>query len=434
MPNLFTMKILLPEIELYVTSLFKSNLNSSYIYHNLSHTRRVVNSVKVLIEGENIAEDDTNSLLIAAWFHDIGFIKTHVNHEELSIEIAEKFLKEHQVSDEKIRMISGLIMATKMGHQPQTDLEKIIKDADCAHFADKSYQDISELLRGEWELTSQKDYNDIDWTQENIDFFTKCHQFHSTFALNNWQKGKDKNLASLLKKLKRQKQEAAKDEAKKEELALKKTRAKLPERGVETMFRVTLKNHITLSDIADTKANILLSVNAIIVSLALSSLLPKLDNPSNAYLIIPTIIFVLFTVASMILSVLATRPNVTQGQFTRQDVKDKKVNLLFFGNFHKMSLTDFEWAMGEMMKDRDYLYSSMKKDLYFLGIVLNRKYKILRTTYTVFIIGIVISVFAFAVSFRMQPEKKEETKTETTKNEVSVIRSFQNNLDSYYYS
>lgn len=165
------------------------------------------------------------------------------------------------------------------------------------------------------------------------------------------------------------------------------------------MFRVALRNHITLSDIADTKANILLSVNAIIISLVLSNLVSKLDNPSNDYLIWPTVIFASFTVTSIVLSVLATRPNVTKGKFSKQDVADKKVNLLFFGNFHKMKLEEFEWAMHEMMKDRDYLYGSLTKDLYFLGLVLNRKYNLLRTTYTVFMIGIVVSVIVFGVAF-----------------------------------
>ncbi len=181
----------------------------------------------------------------------------------------------------------------------------------------------------------------------------------------------------------------------------KKNKIELPERGIETMFRVALRNHITLSDIADTKANILLSVNAIIISVALSNLIPKLDNPSNSYLIYPTLIFLAFTVASIVLSVLATRPNVTRGKFSKEDVANQKVNLLFFGNFHQMSLSDFEWAMGEMMQDRDYLYGSLTKDLYFLGLVLNRKYGLLRTTYTVFMIGIVISVISFAVSFKL---------------------------------
>ena len=67
-----------------------------------------------------------------------------------------------------------------------------------------------------------------------------------------------------------------------------------------------------------------------------------------------------------------------------------------------MSLGEFEWAINEMMQDKDYIYSALTKDLYFLGIVLNRKYRILRLTYTVFIIGIVASVIAFAFFFKMQ--------------------------------
>jgi hypothetical protein len=234
----------------------------------------------------------------------------------------------------------------------------------------------------------------------NVGFLTQKHNFYSEYALRNWSKGKEKNLAKLLKNLKKLKNENQKFKQKKTALDLKKNKSEVPERGVETMFRVALRNHMTLSNIADTKANILLSVNAIIVSLALSNLLPKLDNPSNAHLLIPTIIFVIFTVASIILSILATRPNVTEGKFSKEDVANKKVNLLFFGNFHQMQLEDFEWGISEMMTDRDYLYGSLTKDLYFLGLVLNRKYKILRITYTVFMIGIIVSVLAFAISFK----------------------------------
>ena len=303
------------------------------------------------------------------------------------------------VSEDFIDQVSHLIMATKMEYEPLNQYESVIRDADSAHFKDKDYSGVSELLRREWELSMDKKYTDIEWIEENISFFTKYHRYYTEYALENWQSGKDKNLAALFKSLNKQKKEKKKNEKKAEELELKRDKARLPERGIETMFRVTLRNHITLSDIADTKANILLSVNAIIISVALSSLLPKLDNPSNSHLVFPTLLFLLFTVISMVLSVLATRPNVTRGKFTKEDVKDKKVNLLFFGNFHKMSLTEFEWAMGEMMKDKDYLYGSMTKDLYFLGLVLNRKYSLLRTTYTVFIIGIVISVIAFGISF-----------------------------------
>ncbi len=395
------MKNLIVETEKYVSQLFKNKLPHTVIYHNLNHTQRVVKKAKEIIEGLSISETNANHIILAAWFHDIGHINGCKNHENSSIEIASKYLIQQNVSSQSIETISQLIRATAMGYEPKNEIEKIIRDADSAHLGNKNYTETNELLRAEWEMSINKNFTDSEWTQENITFYTKHHQFYTSYAIENWQKRKDKNLSNLLKTLKKQKLEEKKVKTKAEELKEKKNKANLPEKGIETMFRVTLRNHITLSDIADTKANILLSVNAIIISLVLSNLVSKLDNESNLYLVWPTVIFVLFTVTSMILSVLATRPNVTSGKFTKEDVKNKKVNLLFFGNFHKMSLDDFEWAMGEMMKDRDYLYSSMKKDLYFLGKVLDRKYKILRLTYTVFIIGIVISVLAFAIAFKL---------------------------------
>ena len=396
------METLLFEAEKHVSSLLNNKLAHHFLYHNLTHTQRVVAAAKEIIEGEEVSEEDAHTLLIAAWFHDTGYTESKTNHEEHSVDIARTFLKDYDLDESFTDTVCHLIMATKMDYEPINHLERIIRDADSAHFKDKDYSEVSELLRREWELSIDKTYNNIEWIEENISFFTRYHRYYTNYALENWQSGKDKNLASLFKSLNKQTKEKKKSEKRAEELALKKDKARLPERGIETMFRVTLRNHITLSDIADTKANILLSVNAIIVSLALSNLLPKLDNPSNGYLIIPTTIFVFFTVVSMVLSVLATRPNVTSGKFTKEDVQNKKVNLLFFGNFHKMRLDEFEWAMQEMMKDKQYLYGSMTKDLYFLGLVLNRKYSLLRTTYTVFIIGILVSVISFALFFKMQ--------------------------------
>ncbi|MCW3118711.1 MAG: hypothetical protein JWM28_2793, partial [Chitinophagaceae bacterium] len=118
-----------------------------------------------------------------------------------------------------------------------------------------------------------------------------------------------------------------------------------------------------------------------------------LDEHQN--LVIPTIILVTFCVAATIFAVLATRPNVSQGTFTKEDIHHKKTNLLFFGNFHSMQLDDYDWAMREMMSDKDYLYGSMIKDIYFLGVVLAKKYKYLRISYNIFMFGLIIAMFAF---------------------------------------
>lgn len=393
---------LIVEVEKYVVGLLNDTLDNRYIFHNLAHTQNVVTHTIELADLHQIDKLQKDILIIAAWFHDTGYTKQIDKHEEESVKIASAFIKNKNISDDVLQSVSNLILATRLGYEPITLAEKIIRDADCAHIGSKEFSIVTELLRKEWEMTCNKTLTDVQWLEENIDFLTNRHRFYTDGASAKWDGAKGKNLSQLLKAQKKLKSNTTKIKQKKEELDFKKNKVALPERGIETMFRVTLRNHITLSDIADTKANILLSVNAIIVSLVLSNLVSKLDNASNTYLIWPTAIFVLFTVVSMILSVLATRPNVTSGKFTKEDVANKKVNLLFFGNFHKMSLDDFEWAMSEMMQDRDYLYSSMKKDLYFLGKVLDRKYKILRLTYTVFMVGIIISVLAFAVAFKSQ--------------------------------
>lgn len=392
--------MLIAEAEKFATSFLNENLDPKFTYHNLAHTQRVVEKADELSKLANVDEKQKQLVLLASWLHDIGYTKSIKNHEEEGVIIAKDFLNKQKISEQEINTICELILATKMDAVPKNQLEKIIRDADCSHIGSKNYIEVSELLRKEWELKCDRKLTETEWLDENINFLSTKHRFYTNEASSIWDKRKGKNLSLLLSAKKKLDSENKKLSQKKDELTFKKNKVELPERGIETMFRVTLKNHMHLSNIADTKANILLSVNAIIVSLVLSNLVSKLDNASNEYLIVPTVIFVLFTVASIILSILATRPNITSGKFTKDDVANKKVNLLFFGNFHKMSLNDFEWAMSEMMQDREYLYSSMKKDLYFLGLVLDKKYKILRITYSVFMIGIVISVISFAIAFK----------------------------------
>jgi len=151
-----------------------------------------------------------------------------------------------------------------------------------------------------------------------------------------------------------------------------------------------------LSDMADGKANILISVNSIIISVILSVLLRKLQT--DTYLTIPTMIFLLSSVTTIVIAILATRPKVNEGTFSEQDIANKKTNLLFFGNFYKTRLDVYENAMSRMMVDSEYLYSSLVKDIYFLGVVLARKYKLIRLAYNIFMVGIIVSVIAFAIA------------------------------------
>lgn len=389
------MNQLLLNIENYVFNLFKDNLSLDFTYHNFMHTVKVVEAIKTLSAEEQISTDLQEKLLIAGWFHDTGYTKTVQGHEKESANIAKQYLSEHNFDENYINEVQDYILITTLNIVPKNIGEAIVKDADNYHLGQTEYPKISELLRDEIAKICHKEFSDYEWHIENRNFFLNVHHFYTDAAKKHWQKGKEENLIYTQNKIKEI--ELIGDIPNKYEIKKKKNdKIQQPERGVDTLFRVTLNNHTRLSDIADSKANILLSVNAIVISIALSTLVPKLGSPKNEYLLLPSIVMLLSSVVSIIFAILATKPNVTYESFNQEDIKNKKVNLLFFGNFYQMSLDAYEEAMQELMKDRDYLYNSMTRDLYYLGKVLERKYRLLSITYTIFMIGTVLSVLTFA--------------------------------------
>lgn len=389
------MEDLILKAEQFVFNLFKDKLSCDYTYHNFLHTQFVVNKLDALFEAEGINAVERNLLTLAAWFHDVGYACCDVGHEEKSAQMAEEFLNENQVHSEIIDKVKQLIMATQLHHEPQNQLEKIIKDADNAHLGDASFEEISAQLRRECELKEKKTISDAAWNERNYEFLTKGHRFFTQYAQRNWQDVKFKHAVNIQEKIRNQEALAEKAQLKKSKIE----KINQPDRGIDTLFRVTLNNHTRLSDIADSKANILLSVNAIIISIALSTLVPKLASPKNEFLIIPTLTMLLMSVVCIIFAILATKPNVSNTHFTMEDIKSRKVNLLFFGNFHKIEIDEFEGAINDLMRDRKDLYNALTRDLYYLGLVLQRKYKLLRITYYLFMAGIILTVLAFVFSF-----------------------------------
>lgn len=388
---------LLVQAEAYIFKLFKDKLSSQYIYHDYLHTLRVVTALKELIEGEKISSHDANELLLAGWFHDSGYIYGPEQHEEKGCEEFRLFMNEHPDPTIDIDKVCAIILATKIEHLPNNILEMCMKDADFYHFTLENYEDHCSVLKKEIENIKQEEIQKIDWCTENLNVLTKNHYYFTDYAKKNWQPKKEQTIFALrdgLDKMINNKKSKSKEIKEK-----KLEKLERPERGIDTLFRVTLNNHTQLSAIADSKANILLSVNSIIISIILTAIIPKLDSPSNSHLIIPTFILLLFSVATIVFTIMATKPKVSTNHNIKNDIHTRKANILFFGNFHQLAVQDFNDAMNDLMKDRDYLYDTLIKDLYYLGVVLNKKYKLLSIAYTIFMIGIIVSVSAFCYAF-----------------------------------
>lgn len=168
-------------------------------------------------------------------------------------------------------------------------------------------------------------------------------------------------------------------------------------RSAQMMFKTTLRNHIDLTNIADNKANIMLSINALIITITMPLLASNAQE--NPFLLFPTSILLTTCVISIIFATLATRPIRTKG-FTRlEDLRQGKTNLFFFGNFYKMNLADYKSGIRQVVSDEEILDDTIITDLFFLGKALGTKFYQLRICYSVFMVGVTITVISFAVAF-----------------------------------
>lgn len=390
----------------HVASFYERNFSEEYVFHNFQHVTEVVESTRQIAAGYALTEREMEILFISAWFHDLGYVEGPADHEERSGTYARAFLQRHNFPEDDIQMVLRCIRATKVDVEPDTLLEKILCDADLSHLGSKMYWEHCTRLRQELTLTQNMIMSEKDWVDFELDFITN-HTYYTDVAHDLLDKRKQKHIRQLEKHKQRLNPESteiieytSKPDKKKKKKGNNKG-AKLNEidlgRGVETMYRNIYRTHINLSSIADNKANIMLSVNAIIISIVVTSLIPKLG--ASPKLMIPTGILLAVCLGALVFAIMATQPKVTKGKFTREDIAERRANLLFFGNFYKMDLDDFHWGMMEMIKDSDFLYSSMTRDLYYLGVVLAKKYQYLRICYAIFMYGLIASVLAFALAF-----------------------------------
>lgn len=410
----------------FVSDLFTNKVDKAIHFHTLQHTQEVLAGCETMADYYHLADEDRSALMLAAWFHDTGYSSGEaMGHENVSVELATAFLTEHKANQNVINKVVGCINATRLPQNPNSLIEQIICDADLFHLGTSDFKQKNKLLREELNDFGDMELSKKDWRKKNIEFLTK-HKYFTSYAkehldplkqvylqelskkagaddkadkkhAKNPKDSKDPKPALVAKNEKPKDKGLSADEQKKlDEVKKKKEKETQSERAISTVFRIVAQSQNNLSQMADSKANILISVNAIVLSVIIGTIFDNLLTDPN--LQIPVMMIVLVCVLAIVFGILATRPNVTSGTFTKEDIANKKTNLLFFGNFHKMGYADYDWAMTELLSDKNYLYSSMIKDTYFLGIVLAKKYRYLRVAYNIFMYGLILAMIAFVVA------------------------------------
>ena len=409
-PDIYNMQYgeILKKAEDHINVLYRLNAPANLYYHNYLHTMEVMANAKKIAAHYQLDDRLFFIVCAAACFHDAGqLVPTAGLHEDKSALLAAEFFKNAGVPEEDIAAIKKCILATKIPQEPQSLIEKIICDADLFNLGTPDFREKSKQLKKETEARTNTKIDGIAWRASTISLFEN-HRYHTDYCQELLDKSKAENLTWL--KIRQQEkllelqqeqviafdgveQSAIDDITVNKKIKKDKDR---PVKGIETMFRISSSNNVRISVMADNKAHIMISVNSIIISVLIGLILKNLDE--NRHLLIPTLILLAVNVTTIIYAVLATRPHIGNGVFTKEQLEKKSVNLLYFGSFYNMNFKEYNEGIKAMMADGEFLYGSLTKDIFWQGKVLGRKYRLLRISYTIFMYGLIAAVVAYALS------------------------------------
>jgi len=380
------------DAEEYVFNLFRDKLSGDYVYHNFNHTSTTVKACKKLSKSYNMTSRDYEVLLLAAWFHDTGYINAYLGHEEESVKLMKAYLSGNY-PDDSIKEIEALILSTKFQTVPDGTMQEILHDADYISLGSKNFNLRAELLQIEWERILDKTYTEDEWAQIQLKFLIDTN-FKTEDAVLKYNEQRLENIIEQRRKIEEKQSRLLKEAEKIQAKPVKEGR------GIETLYRSVYDYHINLTSIADNKANMMISINTIIISIVITLFgtgftFSTQSGFSSVRFVFPMAFLLLTSLLTVVFAILSARPNVTNKE--KYELSKKDSSILFFGNFAQLQLKEFVDRIEELKKEKNELYNSMSVDIYYLGSVLVKKYRYLSWSYNIFMFGMVFCAVGFVV-------------------------------------
>lgn len=378
---------------------YESFADKQPTYHNKSLQKELLSTLNQITGHSEFSDYDIYITKCALVFYVMGFFSKIQDPLHSSLDIAGEIMNLLGADGADIQSIRNCLLAHENPEHSLAPAEQLFSDTVTYYYGADNFMDVIYAISSEEhgnkpaaEILSKDDFS--DWMVH-----LSNHQYYTELAITLRNEGKAKNLKKISAAIRRL--EMAPPEIDKSHQHVISDRKILSKdyknlKGIDTMFKISSTNHQRLSTMADNKAHIMITVNSIILSAIITILLRKITE--NEFLIFPTIVILIVSLSTMIFAILSTRPSLPNGHHSRTDIDNRQLNLLFFGNFYKMSLEDYSYGMEKMMGDSDYLYRSLTKDIYMQGIVLSKKYKYLRISYNIFMYGLIFSVLAFSIA------------------------------------
>ena len=386
------------EAKEHVFDLFKKKSNPRLVYHNYELTTKLLDLLNEISQETKASEQAQELAKLAGLFVHTGFLFNYQNATDASVQQAERFLLDRKYSKAKTEKVKDLIRMIGNNKTPVTEEQELFNDAlNTLHFGDR-FSGKRSLLQLEEELIQQKVLPKEQWASLQLQNLLGA-KFYTSYGKTKYEPVIAQNIFSLKRQLdKLGKKGAVVLDTPSQPNIFQDLESDIPNRAIQTYFRTNYRNHINLSAIADNKANIMISVNAILLSVLVSLLTYKNITETNPMVLMAVIIFFITGLASLVYAVLSARPKVTTINKNVKDVNELKKNLVFFGNYVHLNLEEYEEAVDAMFRDGELIYGNMTRDIYFLGKVLDKKYRYLTNSYNIFMVGFVATAITFIVA------------------------------------
>ncbi|MCB0558955.1 MAG: hypothetical protein KDD09_08435 [Phaeodactylibacter sp.] len=382
------------QAQAFALRLFGQRQDGRLLVHNYTFADAVARQVQAIAAGEGASPEVLEQALLAAWLFPTGYLYDYREPARFSLELARQFFSQSGCPREQQERVLSCILGLADGRPPEEEAERILSDAiQAATYLHQAEQSLP-LLRMEREFLLGQPYDKGEWAKILLEELLRIKLF-THYAQAHFQPLLAQAIYSCRSALEKQrnKEAAAGDNRRFGSLE-----EKMPVRGVQTFFRTNYRNHINLSAIADNKANIMISVNAILVSVLITFLSYRNIGENTPQILLPVVLFLVTGMASLIFAVLSARPKVTTLNHEGTPPEEVRRNVVFFGNFVSLRLDQFEEAMEDVFNDNELLYGNMVRDLYYLGKVLDKKYRYLSISYNIFMVGFIATVGTFLIA------------------------------------
>ena len=374
---------------------YESNTVNSilYTYRFLS---RLASEAKEISKEMSLKHMDYQNVMVATWFRYAGFSDVSTGWTtSMKTLLTDYFHETNYPADQRI-IVENAIDKVANNTYSASSVEEIISDSVNSMLADHNFLEFVILIRDELNRINSSDHTELYYLQYFVSLFVKI-RYYTPYADEKYSLLKQKNFELVEKRISK-----LEDEQRKEDKIKIKTTGTLMLTNEETedLFKIAFRNYNHLISVADTKASLLIRVNAIIISIMIAFVIGKIGK--SLFILWPTIILLSVCMVTILLAILASRP---QNNSFLADQKSHSYQQFFFGSFdmvdpaflHEQWENYFKQLVDLFNKPKEIVYMEYYKESFNVRKVLSKKFNYLSLAYWVFLLGLLVSVIAFVV-------------------------------------